>query len=107
MSVTSESIAKALLAAAEIYEKELTPEQVALYISFLKDLTEEQLANAMREHIATSKWWPKPSEILELARKHEPKPEALQHKAEIQCCENTQSLVNKYGDGREIKRIIE
>lgn len=104
---TNESIAKALLAAAEIYEKNLSEQQIKLYCSMLCELEEVQLAQAMREHIAESEWWPKPADILKRAKKFEPEPEKLEEKPALYCCQNTQDLVNKYGGKykREIKRV--
>lgn len=105
MSCSNESIIKTLLAVAEIYEKEISAEQQALYCSFLNKLTEEQLARALREHVETSTWWPRPSDILKLAKKYEVGPKKIDEKPMLQVCGNTQDLVNKYGDRRKMRVI--
>jgi hypothetical protein len=54
-----------------VYEKEICKELVGMYYDVLKKYKMEDVARAVDTHIETSKYFPKPSEIVAIA-KHKP-----------------------------------
>lgn len=50
---------------ATAYNEALSPERIEVYTSVLIDLSPEELAHGFRRALRETKWWPKPSELLE------------------------------------------
>jgi hypothetical protein len=65
---TQETIFRILtLLTAEYPEKEVTPETPGLYEALLIDVPDEVLEAAVLDHISKSKWYPKISELRDIA----------------------------------------
>ena len=51
---------------AIVYEKELAKDAVGIYFDILKDYKIEEIKKASDQHLKTSKYFPKPSELAVL-----------------------------------------
>jgi hypothetical protein len=58
---------KILTIAAEVFGKEMSQGLIKVYFETLKDISFEQVSQALSSTVKTLKWFPKPSEIRELA----------------------------------------
>lgn len=56
------------MAMAEFYEKKFTQTAIRLYFRALSDVSDSDFEIACGEHMRRSKWFPKPSELLEILR---------------------------------------
>jgi hypothetical protein len=54
------------MAMSEFYEKKFTETAIRLYFRALSDVSDSDFEHACGEHMRRSKWFPKPSELLEL-----------------------------------------
>jgi hypothetical protein len=61
----AEQIIDNLTLLATAYNEPLSPERIEVYTSVLFDLSPEELAHGFRRALRETKWWPKPSELLE------------------------------------------
>jgi hypothetical protein len=61
----AEQIIDNLTLLATAYSEPLSPERIEVYTSVLFDLSPEELAHGFRRALRETKWWPKPSELLE------------------------------------------
>jgi hypothetical protein len=52
----------------ELHKRELSELVVRIYIDVLREQPATVIAAAVRQHIATSKWFPRPSELLDLCK---------------------------------------
>lgn len=61
-------VATALTALAEIYQRNLSQQMLEVYISILAKVDEEIIIKSLMELAKSSKYFPKPAEVLEQAR---------------------------------------
>lgn len=61
----AEQIIDNLTLLATAYNEPLSPERIEVYTSVLFDLSPDELAHGFRRALRETKWWPKPSELLE------------------------------------------
>ncbi len=59
------TLKQALIMLAEIYEKDITQATLEAYWLVLQEKEDRELLQAVKNHIKKSKWFPKPSELLE------------------------------------------
>ena len=52
-----------------VYEKEITEEMVDIYYDILKKYEIKEVIRAVNSHLETSKYFPKPAELLIIASK--------------------------------------
>ena len=55
---------------ATAYNEPLTAERIEIYTSVLVGLTSEELSHGFTRALCETKWWPKPSELLEFCTGH-------------------------------------
>jgi hypothetical protein len=58
---------KQFVALAEVFEKLLTPECIAMYVESLADLSDDQIRLSVGRAVRELEWFPKPSKLRELA----------------------------------------
>ena len=63
--VRAEQIIDNLTLLATAYNEPLSPERIEVYTSVLFDLSSQELTHGFRRALRETKWWPKPSELLE------------------------------------------
>lgn len=61
----AEQIIDNLTLLATAYNEPLSPERIEVYTSVLFDLSPEEIAHGFNRALRETKWWPKPSELLE------------------------------------------
>lgn len=66
-----------LMRLVSYYQAEITPDVIDLYSESLSDYPIERIKKAATQHVKTSKWFPKISELVELAKDHMPQIESL------------------------------
>ncbi len=64
--MNDKEFAKALTATATLYNHPVTTEVIKIYFEVLKQFKVEDIKKALLKHIQTSKFFPKPSEIIEI-----------------------------------------
>lgn len=58
--------AEALSAVASLFEKKLTKEQLSVFYGAVRHLSDEDFSAALTEHVMTSRWMPRPADILQI-----------------------------------------
>ena len=79
---------------AEYFDKELTKPISSVYWQSLRHLDNNVFIDIVTKLVKKSKWFPRVNEMLELA----PEPLALDNKGSLSWCDNTQWLVEQYGE---------
>ena len=83
----------------ETYGREISVNVASLYFNVLQDKTIEQVKQAIALHMRDTdvgQFMPKPADILRNIKGDiQPK---IENKGNLEWCENTQSLMDKYGD---------
>lgn len=72
-----EEFTKALTITAALFKESNTPEMIKLYFEILKKYEIEDIKWALRQHLETSKFFPKPAELIAFINK----PESIEDKA--------------------------
>lgn len=87
---------------ADYYGIEPNDAQLGLYVRALSDLTPDELEHAAAEHIKVNKWFPKVSELRELAEKRtaQKPPQRDELEAELYALEDNFFQARQYDPAR-------
>lgn len=76
------AVASKIAAMASLYGKDLTPDALAMYVDSLTSLSVQEIHVAVRMAVAKCRFFPLPSELIELAEANKPRKTIDQVKAE-------------------------